>query len=773
MNPLREPNPPQAADPPQAGAQLLAAATAPQRPGPASAALPAAPPPAEFLNRDLSWLEFHRRVLHEALDERTPLIERLKFLGICASNLDEFFMKRVGWVKRRIEEGALPRAAEGPPAQELLAAFRQQLRPMIAQQAECFSNVLRPKLAEVGIYLLKWEDLTEAERAAAETFFKSSVFPVLTPLAVDPGHPFPFISNLSVSLGVTLRHPDREGELFARVKVPQVLPPWVRVDAGETGAHRFISLIELIRHNLEHLFPDMAIVDVMTFRITRNAEIERDEEDADDLLEMVEDEIRRRRFEHPVRLECPPNSSPRMLSLLLDELQLTEQDVYDLTDVIDSAWVRPIVEINLPALRSLRQSATAAEEPKLRYEPWTPFVPPPLEDTEADIFTLIRAGDLLIHHPYDDFETSVERFIRSAAEDPKVLAIKMTVYRAGAESPLIRQLIRAAESGKQIVCLVELKARFEEERNIYWAQALEKAGVHVVYGVVGLKTHAKAALVVRQEPDGVRCYVHVGTGNYQAQTARTYTDLSLLTCKSDFAEDVVELFNYLTGRSLKREYRKLLVAPLSMRDRFLAMIEREAEHAKAGRPAQIIVKCNALEERSVCRALYRASQAGAKVDLIIRGFCCLRPGVPGLSENIRVISVIGRFLEHSRLFYFRNGNADPLLGDFYLGSADWMYRNLLARVEISAPIEDRPLRETAWTILQVLLHDRRQAWDMQPDGSYLQRQPTLTPQSGTTAPASIDPAAAIAAKAELLGTHQVLMDLARSRAAAPAQQNGG
>jgi polyphosphate kinase len=717
----------------------------------------ALPPPGEFLNRDLSWLEFNRRVLHEALDERTPLLERLKFLGICASNLDEFFMKRVGWVKRRLDEDAVPRAADGLPPQELLAAFRQTLLPMIAQQAECFSKVLRPKLAEAGIHLLKWEELTAAERAAAEAFFKASVFPVLTPLAVDPGHPFPFLSNLSVSLGVTLRHPDREGELFARVKVPQVLPPWVRVDASEpggsaaltAGVYRFISLIELIRHNLKDLFPDMAIVDVMTFRITRNAEVERDEEDADDLLEMVEDEIRRRRFEHAVRLECAPDSSPRMLRFLLDELELTEQDVYDLTDVIDFAWVRPIAEINLP---------------KLRFEPWTPLVPPALDNAEADIFTLIRAGDVLVHHPYDDFETSVERFIRSAAEDPKVLAIKMTVYRAGTESPLIQQLIRAAESGKQIVCLVELKARFEEERNIYWAQALEKAGVHVVYGIVGLKTHAKAALVVRQEPDGVRCYVHVGTGNYHTQTARIYTDLSLMTCKTDFTEDVVELFNYLTGRSLKREYRKLLVAPLGMRDRFLAMIEREAEHAKAGRPAQIIVKCNALEERTICRALCRASQAGVKIDLIIRGFCCLRPGVPGLSENIRVISVIGRFLEHSRLFYFRNGNADPLLGDFYFGSADWMYRNLLARVEISAPIEDRPLRETVWTILQVMLHDRRQAWDMQPDGSYVQRQPPVT----------ADPAGGITAKAELLGTHQVLMDLARSRvAAAPEHENGG
>ncbi len=759
MKPLHGSNQPEAVSPASPRTQLSVAATGTQTTAAAPAAQPAVAPPAEFLNRDLSWLEFNRRVLHEALDERTPLLERLKFLGICASNLDEFFMKRVGWVKRRLDEGAAARTAEGLPAQELLAAFRHELLPMIAQQAECFSNVLRPKLAEAGIHLLKWEELSDSERAAAETFFKTSVFPVLTPLAVDPGHPFPFISNLSVSLGVTLRHPDREGELFARVKVPQVLPPWVRVDAGESGAHRLISLIELVRHNIKDLFPDMEIVDVTPFRITRNADVERDEEDADDLLEMVEDEIRRRRFEHAVRLECAPNASPRMLRLLLDELQLNEQDVYDLTDVIDFAWVRPIADINLP---------------KLRYEPWTPLVPPALDNTEADIFTLIRAGDLLVHHPYDDFETSVERFIRSAADDPKVLAIKMTVYRAGTESPLIQQLIRAAESGKQIVCLVELKARFEEERNIYWAQALEKAGVHVVYGIVGLKTHAKAALVVRQESEGVRCYVHIGTGNYHAQTARIYTDLSLMTCKTDFTEDVVELFNYLTGRSLKREYRKLLVAPLGMRDRYLAMIEREAEHARAGRPAQIIVKCNSLEERSVCRALYRASQAGVKIDLIIRGFCCLRPGVAGMSENIRVLSVIGRFLEHSRLIYFRNGNADPLLGDFYLGSADWMYRNLLARVEISAPIEDRPLREMVWTILQVMLHDRRQAWDMQPDGSYIQRRPPAPADPAAGIPPKVDSSAAALANAEIFGTHQVLMDLARSRvAAAPEHELGG
>jgi len=534
---------------------------------------------------------------------------------------------------------------------------------------------------------------------------------------------------------VTLRHPEQEGRLFARIKVPEVFPAWIRLAAeGADGRHDFVSLVDVIRHNLDDLFPDMQVLSVMPFRVTRNADVERDEEDAEDLLEMIEQELRRRRFEKAIRLEHGPDPDPWIREFLMTELELAEDDVYELPGELDYGDLKTIADLALAPLR---------------FEPWTPQVPPALADPEADIFSLIRRGDILVHHPYESFGASVERFIRAGAEDPHVLAIKMTVYRTGDESPFIHTLIRAAEQGKQVACLVELKARFDEERNILCAQALEKAGVHVVYGLVGLKTHTKTALIVRREADGLRCYAHIGTGNYHAQTAKLYTDLSLLTCRPELAEDLVELFNHLTGRALSRGYRRLLVAPVNMKARFLEMIDREADHARAGRPARIVAKMNSLEDRSICRALYRAGQAGVDIDLIVRGFCSLRPGVPGLSNRIRVVSVIGRFLEHSRIFHFGNGAADPLDGEFYIGSADWMYRNLLARVEAVTPIEGRPLREKCWEILNLMLRDPRQAWDMQPDGSYVQRRPT---------PGAVDPLAA--------GTHHVLMALTRERSSA-------
>jgi polyphosphate kinase len=687
---------------------------------------------AEFLNRELSWLEFNRRVLHEALDERTPVLERVRFLGIFTSNLDEFFMKRVGGLKRQVAAGVVSRTPDGLTPAEQLAAIRRTVLPMLVEQAEGYTHQVRPALARSSVYLLEWKELTAADHEAAGRYFRTNVFPVLTPLAVDPGHPFPFISNLSTSLGVTLRHPDREEPMFARVKVPEVLPAWVPLETAEgTGTYRFVSLMDMIRANLDALFPDMAVVNVMPFRLTRNADVEREEEDADDLLSMIEQELRRRRFEKVVRLEHGPAPDRWMLRFLMQELGLSDADVYELSAELNYADLAPIVRLPIPGLK---------------HEPWTPQVPTPLADEDADIFSAIRRGDLLIHHPYESFGASVERFVRAAAADPDVLAIKMTLYRTGDDSPFIRTLIEASEAGKQVVCLVELKARFDEGRNIYWAQALEKAGVHVVYGVVGLKTHTKTTLVVRREPEGLRCYAHVGTGNYHVETAKLYTDLSLLTASPDLTEDLVELFNYLTGRSLKHVYRKLLVAPINMKEAFLGRIEREIGHRQAGRPARIIAKMNSLEDRSIVRALYRASQAGVPIDLIVRGFCCLKPGVPGLSENIRVMSVIGRFLEHSRLFWFQNGAADPLDGEFFIGSADWMYRNLLARVEAVAPIEARPCRQTCWEILEIMLRDHRQAWDMKPDGSYVQR----TPPPGAESSA-------------LAGTHQALMDLARKR----------
>lgn len=700
----------------------------------AGGSIPVGPSEAEtreFLNRDLSWLEFNRRVLHEAVDERTPLLERVRFLGIFTSNLDEFFMKRVGGLKRQmLTNGQQIAGADTVPPAEALAQIRNAVLPMLRVQAEAYKTSIRPQLAENGIFLVDWNDLNEAERRQATLFFQANVFPVLTPLAVDPGIPFPFLSNLSMSLGVVLHHPDRHENLFARVKVPEVLPKWVRVGDTSAGAPmRYVSLLDIICHNLQDLFPDMAIVDRMVFRITRNADLERDEQETEDLLELVEAEVRQRRFAKIVRMEVSREPNPWMLEFLMRELELSGDDVYEMPGEVDFDDLRIIAELNVP---------------KLRFEPWTPVNPPQLADEDADIFNVIHQGDVLVHLPYESYPASVERFIRSAAADPKVLAIKMTVYRTGENSAIIPSLIRAAESGKQVACLVELKARFDEERNIHIASALEKAGVHVVYGIVGLKTHSKVVLVVRQDTDGIRSYVHLGTGNYHPVTAKLYTDLGLFTCDAGIAHDAVELFHYLTGRSLKRDYHKLLVAPVNMKSRFMEMIDREIEHQRAGRPARIVAKMNSLEDRKICRALYRASQAGVKIDLVIRGFCTLRPGVEGLSETISVQSVIGRFLEHSRIFYFRNGREDELEGQFFIGSADWMYRNLEHRVEAIAPVEHRLLRERLWQILQIMLNDHRSAWDMRPDGSYVQRKPN-------------DPA-------QELGTHRTLMALARQHA---------
>jgi polyphosphate kinase len=709
----------------------LPTATALNAAGPAESSESSDGSAAQYLNRDLSWLEFNRRVLHEAGDSRTPLLERVRFLGIFTSNLDEFFMKRVAHVRQQAAAGpSAARTPDGRSAAEVLRAVRESTMGMLTRQAEIYLHEVRPLLREQGIFLLEWEELDEDERSAATQYFMGSVFPVLTPLAVDQGSPFPFISGLSSSLGVLVHHPDRHDTIFARVKIPEVLPKWISV-SKQPGIYRLVSLHTLIRANLQSLFPDMTIVDVMLFRVTRGAEIDPVPEEGEDLREVIEDELKQRRFAPVVRMEHGPKPSQFIVNLLMSELVIGDQDVYELPAELDYDDLKQVADLNLPALRFI---------------PWTPLLPSALAADDNDIFAAIRRGDILVHHPYESFGSSVERFVTEAAADPNVLAIKMTLYRTGDASPFVRTLVRAAERYKQVVCLIEIKARFDEERNILLADAMEKAGAHVVYGIVGLKTHCKAALVVRQDPDGIRCYVHLGTGNYHAQTARLYTDLGLLTCDPQITRDVVELFHYLTGRSGQREYRKLLVAPVTMRERFLEMIEREAEHHRAGRPAQIIAKMNALEERKIIRALYSASKAGLSIDLVVRGFCTLRPGVPVLSENIRVSSVIGRFLEHSRIYYFRNGAEDPLDGLFFIGSADWMYRNLLARVETIVPIERRPLREKCWTILQTLLNDHRQAWDLQPDGSYVQR----TPPEGSNDP----------------GTHETLMALAKKEAAA-------
>jgi polyphosphate kinase len=667
--------------------------------------------PQDFLNRDLEWIEFNARVLQEAVDLRTPLLERVRFLGIFSSNLDEFFMKRLGGLKRQVELG-LQRKSGGLNPLQQLAAIRSRVTQLLQLQSETFQKVIIPELSGAGIDLVPWASLTDGEKTFAAHYFRQNIFPVLTPLAIDPGLPFPFISNLSTSLAVSLQYPDRDEKLFARIKVPMIFPQFVQMRGEDPLAKqtRFISLIDLIKENLRDLFPDMKVIAVMPFRVTRNGEIEHEDEDeTEDLLEMIAEELKQRRFAEVVRLEHGPNPDPWMLQFLKDELELTDAEVFELPSLLNFSELKPIADLPIASLH---------------YEPWTPTASPRLIDEHESIFAVIREGDLLVHHPYESFVASVERFVKQSVEDPKVLAIKMTLYRTGDNSPFIPLLIRAAERGKQVVVLIELKARFDEERNIHWAQELEDAGVHVVYGVIGLKTHAKVTLVVRQDTDQIRSYAHFGTGNYHKETAKSYTDVGLFTCQQAFTEDAVELFHFLTGRSLQRSYRKLLVAPINMKDRFLFMIAREAEHARAGRPARIIAKCNSLEDSTVGRALYEASRAGVKIELIVRGFCSLRPKVAGMSENIRVISVIGRFLEHSRLFYFQNGEGDPLDGEFFLGSADWMYRNLLARVETVVPIEERKLRERIWEIFELMLNDRRQAWEMQPDGMYTQYKPT-------------------------------------------------
>jgi len=694
--------------------------------------------PARFLNRDLQWLEFNRRVLAQALDPRNPLLERVRFLAIFGSNLDEFFMKRVGGLRRQIDAGVGSPPWEPLSPQEQMVLIRERVTEQTTLATRAFRETLQPLLRRESVELLPWSGLSDAERNEAEQWYRRNIFPILTPLAVDPGHRFPFISNMSISLGVLLRRPGESEALFARVKVPEIGGKLYRFGSSR----RFVSLQDIIAHNLDDLFPGMEILEVLPFRVTRNAETERDNEDAEDLLEQIQQQLRERRFARVVRLEVGARPNDRIMRFLEDELQLGDEDLYETDGILDWSTVNEIADIDAP---------------ELRWPKWTPIAPAGLEDEDSDIFALIREGDVVVHHPYESFDHSVERFIEAAAADPKVLAIKQALYRTSGDSPFIPSLIRAAESGKQVAVLVELRARFDEARNILWARKLEDAGVHVAYGVVGYKTHTKVALVVRQEQGGIRSYAHIGTGNYNSKTARLYEDIGLLTCDPAITEDLIGLFNYMTGRSRQTEYRKLLVAPVAMKRRFIELVEREADLARAGRRGRIIVKMNQLEDRSVTDALYRASMAGVSIDLIVRGFCCIRPGVKGLSENIRVSSTIGRFLEHSRIFWFGNGEADPLDGDFYIGSADWMYRNLNTRVECAAPIEARRHRERLWEILQYHLTDRRQRWTMAPDGSYALTDPAVVSTGG-----AVDP--------EFMGTHQRLMRLtqelhARQRAA--------
>jgi polyphosphate kinase len=680
--------------------------------------------PQYYLNRELSWLEFNYRVLNEALDDRTPLLERLKFMAIFSSNLDEFFMVRVAALKQQVEAGVTTLTPDGKTPSQQLELIVDRLRPLIQLQDHYFGNNLKQILTEHGIYIVNYVDLSQEQRNYLNDFFERYLFPVLTPLAVDPSHPFPYISNLSLNLAVTIRDPDTDEELFARIKVPKVLPRFVSFPEhlrqrkkGKVSYWTGVPLEQVIVHNLEFLFPGMNIQECDAFRVTRNADLAVEEDEADDLLQAIEQELQRRRIGgSSVRLEVQSTIPDRVKDMLMRELGLAETDVYTIDGLLGLGDLMYFLSLPLPELKDA---------------PWTPIVPLRLQKIQdltrknrngeeegfEDFFNLIKESDLLFHHPYYSFSATVQKFITQAARDPKVQAIKMTLYRTSGDSPIVKALINAAENGKQVVALVEVKARFDEENNINWARKLEQAGVHVVYGLVGLKTHTKIVLVVRQEDNKIHRYVHIGTGNYNPKTAHLYTDLGLLSCREELGADLTDLFNYLTGYSRQKAYRKVWVAPVNLRDRMTAALEREIENCRNGGTGRIIAKMNSLVDPSIIATLYKASMAGVKIDLIVRGVCCLRPQVPHISENINVMSIIGRFLEHSRVFYFYNNGAEEI----YIGSADWMRRNLDKRVEVITPIEDPEIICDLQEILGVMLADDRQAWDLQADGSYLKR----------------------------------------------------
>ncbi|MEH2117014.1 polyphosphate kinase 1 [Nostoc sp.] len=682
--------------------------------------------PQYYLNRELSWLEFNGRVLHEACDDRTPLLERLKFLAIFNSNLDEFFMVRVAALKQQVEAKVSLLTPDGRTPQQQLDDIRSTLIPHVKKQHQHFEQVLRPLLVNQGIHILDYIDLNQKQRTHLNSYFEEQVFPVLTPLAVDPSHPFPFISNLSLNLAVVVKNPDTEEEFFARVKVPSVLPRFLPIPPelgdqnNEKPAHWIgVPLEQAIAHNLESLFPGMNIQEYHPFRITRDADLVLEEDEADDLLLAIEQELRKRRLGgSPVRLEIQSQTPEIVRSRLLHDLELTESDFYEVDGLLGLRDLMYFMALPLPELKDPpRQSVVPLRLQRLR-EP--SLNPDSLETDEGkDFFAVIREKDLLVHHPYQSFTATVVRFITHAAYDPNVLAIKMTLYRTSGDSPIVNALIAAAENGKQVSVLVELKARFDEENNIYWAKRLERVGVHVVYGLVGLKTHSKTVMVVRREKDRIRRYVHIGTGNYNQKTARLYTDLGLFSCREELAADITDLFNFLTGYSLQKSYRELLVAPVNMRDRFLALIHREIENVQNGFSGRIVAKMNALVDPQIIATLYEASRAGVQIDLIIRGVCCLRPGLKDISENIRIISIVGRFLEHSRIFYFHNNTQEEI----YIGSADWMRRNLDRRVEVITPVKDPDIAKDLQEIMGIMLADNRQAWELQADGTYIQRRP--------------------------------------------------
>ena len=657
-----------------------------------------------YFNREISWLAFNRRVLEEARDRSWPLLERFKFLGIFHSNLDEFFMIRVSGLHEQLEAAITGRSPDGLSAEQQLEKIREIVREDVALASDLLIGDLLPRLAEEGIRLLAWKDVDEERRRNLTRYFEKVVFPILTPLAFDPAHPFPFLSNLSLSLAVQLSHGEGRRPRFARVKVPSSIPRFVPLSGGPLrSSTEFVLLEDLIEAHLDHLFPGMKVLAASSFRVTRDADLDVLEEEANDLLRSVAENVRRRRFGAAVRLEVESGCAEKVRELLQSQLELDEEDVYAVDGTLAECDLLAVTRLDRADLKD------------------APFVPASkaLFSQRGEAFDRIRKGDVLLHHPYDSFDP-VLRFLEDAAADPDVLAIKMTLYRTGADSPIVAALTRAAENGKQVAVLVELQARFDEEKNILWARALERAGVHVAYGVEGLKTHAKIALVVRREGASMRRYVHFGTGNYNPVTAAVYTDLGLFTARPEFGHDASELFNFLTGFSEQRRFKVLTLAPFSLHTKVLSLIDGQTTRAREGKPARIVAKMNSLVDPPVIQALYRASKAGVQIDLGIRGICCLRPGVSKVSENIRVASVVGRFLEHSRAFSF----GPPGEEEIFIASADWMPRNFFRRVELMVPILEEATKEKIrQEVFEPFLSDNSRARDLLSDGTYVRRSP--------------------------------------------------
>jgi polyphosphate kinase len=667
-------------------------------------------PDDRFLNRELSWLDFNARVLTLAEDPSTPLLERAKFLAIFAGNLDEFFMVRIAGLKRRLQAGIPIRGGDRIPLRIQLELIAQRTADLVSRHARCFEEDVRPQLAAQDIHIVRWADLDFGERQNLRTYFREHIFPVLTPLAVDPAHPFPYISSRSLNLAVVVRDPDGGPELFARIKVPNNVPRLVTVASDLRGA-RFLPVEELIAAQLGQLFSGMQVVECHLFRVTRNADLEVDEDRDEDLLQALERELARRRFGPPVRLEVAASISDTVLDTLVRELDMDAHDVSRVPGLLD--------------LSALWQMYDELERPDLKYRPFVPATHPKLVEGETprSFFARLRDGDILVHHPYHSFSTSVQRFIEQAAADPNVLAIKQTLYRTSGDSPVVDALIDAAQAGKQVVVLVELKARFDEQANIGWARMLERAGCHVVYGLVGLKTHCKTALVVRQEGNQIRRYCHIGTGNYHPKTARLYEDYGMLTADPEVGADLTDLFNVLTGYSRQTAYRRLLVAPHGGRSGIIERIEREVERARAGGRGLVQIKVNSIVDEEIIDALYRASRAGVQIDLVVRGMCALRPGVPDLSENIRVRSILGRFLEHSRVFRFGDGGpADSAGTEFWIGSADLMHRNLDRRVEALVQVRDGEARAELDRMFTMAMSEDCEAFELAGDGAWTRRQ---------------------------------------------------